>query len=167
MSIPVANLQFLWQVVVNPRLGCQYNWGGSFSPTDVMTGTDCTGAGSAELCALLYGAGGMIWERQFYTGTFAMARPGDTGPFGNVPCTTDLVCIPSPAAAPFGTAMIVAVRQERDLTDAHMIVSVPTFDGGPWTTIEMGGNANNYHLGEIGIGDPEFNQWFFLPGPIV
>jgi hypothetical protein len=167
MTIPVANLTFLWEVVVNPRLGCAYAWGGSFNPNDVMQGTDCSGADSAELCAMLYGPAGMLWQRQFYTGTFAGANPGDTGPFGGVDCTSELVCVTSPAAAPFGTAMIIAVRQEADPTDAHMIVSVPEFVGGPWTTIEMGGNANNYHLGEVGIGDQEFNQWFILPGPIV
>jgi hypothetical protein len=167
MTIPVANLTFLWETVVNPRLGCAYAWGGSFSATDVMTGTDCTGAGSAELSALVDGPSGMVWQRQFYTGTFAGATPGDTGPWGNVACTTNLVCISSPHAAPFGTAMIIAVRQMADPADSHMIVSVPIFVGGPWTTIEMGGNANNYHLGQVAINDPEFNQFFYLPGPIV
>lgn len=167
MSIPVANLTYLWENVVNPRLGCAYDWGGSFDADDVTIGTDCSGAVSAELCALLYGADGMIWDRQFYTGTFAGADPGDTGPFSGVECTTDLVCVTSPHAAPFGTAMIIAVRQEADPEDAHTIISVPLFVGGPWTTIEMGGAANDYHLGEVAINDSEFNQWFYLPGPIV
>jgi hypothetical protein len=167
MSIPVANLQFLWETVVNPRLGVGYVWGGSFQGDDPMVGTDCTGAGSAELCALRYGEAAMLWQRQFYTGSFAGAQPGDTGPFSGVDCTSDLVCVSSPAAAPFGTAMIIAVRQEADPEDAHMIVQVPTFVGGPWVVIEMGGNSNDYHLGEVAINASEFNQWLILPGPIV
>lgn len=163
--IPEENLTFLWDNVINPRLGNDYVWGGSFSE-DPEDGTDCSGSVTPELTALAYGPDGIIWQRQFYTGTFAGAEPGDKGPFGGVDCTRDLICIARPTDAPFGAAMIIAIRQMPDPTDAHMIISVPKFVGGPWTTVEMGGPPNNYHLGYTAIDNPQFNQWFYLPGPI-
>jgi len=172
MAIPATNFAYFWDTLVNPRLGHaghapdSYVWGGSFSRDDINQGTDCSGAVSAELSAMVRGPG-CIYQRQFYTGTFAGANPGDHGPWGGVDDTRDLVCIASPGDAPFGAAMIIAIRQMADPTDAHMICSVPTSVGGPWTTIEMGGPPDNYHLGVTAIDNPEFNQWFYLPGPIL
>jgi lysozyme len=167
--ISQTTYDFFWGTLVLPRLDNAehvpdaYVWGGSFAGDDVTQGTDCSGAVSAELSALVRGDD-MIYERQFYTGTFAGASPGDTGPWGGVDDTANLICIAAPTDAPADAAMIIAVRQETDPTDAHMICSV----GG--VTIEMGGDSDDYHTSQT---DPtcssiydttEFNQWFYLPG---
>lgn len=162
-----SNLDYMWNKVVTPRLGvAPYTFGGSFVASNSTIGTDCSGAVSAELGALLYGPA-MPWPRQFWTGTFAGARPGQTGPFDNVQETAPLVCIARYSDAPADAAMIIAVKQDPDPSNAHMICQV----GG--VTIEMGGDGGTYHTN---LTDPtcsriddtsEFNQWFYLPGPIV
>lgn len=161
--IPSTNVDYMWNVVVDPRIGiAPYAFGGSFDPNNVTVGTDCSGAASAELGALIYGQN-MPWTRQFWTGTFADAVPGQTGPFGGVAETAPLVCIASPAEAPSDAAMIIAVLQDPDPDEAHMICQV----GG--INIEMGGPTDSYVMGSraTDIHNPEFNQWFYLPGPVV
>lgn len=167
--ISAANVEFMWNSVVLPRLGvAKYVFGGSFSsnPSD---GTDCSGAVSAALGALVNGPS-LTWARQFWTGTFAGAQPGQVGPFGGVPETAQLVCIAHPADAPPDAAMIIAVYQHPDPSQAHMICRVQGVD------IEMGGNEflpsgieQDYHCNPP---DPNcnsvmdtstFNQWFYLP----
>lgn len=162
MAVPVDHLMFMWREVVGPRLGDPYVWGGSFDPNNPLHGTDCSGAVSECLEALVNGRN-MNWHRQFWTGTFSSARPGDVGPFGGVTVTKDLVCIESPYAAPDDAAMVIAIRQLPDPTDAHMVCSV---DG---CMIESGGSAGGFHIGKpsTNIDDPMFNQWFYLPGPFV
>lgn len=168
-----TNTAYMWSTVVQPRLGvAPYMFGGSFSPLSPMLGTDCSGAVSAALGALLLGPL-MPWPRQFWTGTFAGAQPGDTGPFGGVGITSQLVCIGAPGDAPADAAMVIAVNQNPDPTQAHMICQV----GG--VTVEMGGNEIapdgtelDYHTNLTNpncskITDPQFNQWFYLPGDAV
>ena len=164
--IPQVNLDYMWNTVVNPRLGrAPYTFGGSFEASNPNVGTDCSGAVSAELGALVNGPA-MQWPRQFWTGTFAGARPGQTGPFGGVALTAPLVCIGQYHDAPPDAAMIIAVKQHPDPSEAHMICQV----GG--VTIEMGGDGNTYHTNQTDptcsrIDDTsEFNQWFYLPGPV-
>lgn len=164
MAFVQSNVAYLWSTVVLPRLGCAYVWGGSFSGSDVSVGTDCTGAASAEVSALMRGPD-MIWERQFWTGTFAGIGPGATGPFGGVEDTAQWVCVADPSQVPADYVMIIAVIQDPDAENAHMIVRVGGVD------IEMGGQSNNYHTSN---SDPtcasvmdtnEFNQFFYIPSP--
>lgn len=175
-AIPASYYQYFWNTLVLPRLGNAthqpdaYVWGGSFSATDVNQGTDCSGAVSAELSALVRGPN-MIYDRQFWTGSFAGANPGDTGPFADIDDTAGLICIAHPTDAPADYAMIIAVIQTGPdpalAANAHMICRVGGID------IEMGGQSDNYHDAQ---SDPtcasvldtgEFNQWFYLPGPLV
>lgn len=187
MAIPLANLQYLWNVLVLPRLGNathiadSYAWGGSFNAADIDQGTDCSGAVSAELSALVRGAN-MIYARQFWTGSFSGPTPGDTGPFSGVQDTTDLVCIPAPTNAPADAAMIIAIIQtgpDPALADqAHMICRVPSLSSVgtdiriTGIDIEMGGQSNNYHSSQTDdtcasvMDTTEFTQWFHLPGPV-
>jgi hypothetical protein len=187
MTIPLANLQYLWNVVVLPRLGNAthmadaYAWGASFSATNINQGTDCTGASSTELSALMRGTG-CLYPRQFWTGSFAGVNPGDTGPIAGISDTTDLVCIAAPGDAPADAAMIIAVIQtgpDPNLADqAHMIVRVPSLESVgtdirvTGIDIEMGGQSDNYHSSQTDntcasvMDTNEFNQWFVLPGPI-
>ena len=162
-----TNVDYMWNTVVNPRLGvAPYTFGGSFVADNPTVGTDCSGAVSAELEALLYGPA-MQWPRQFWTGTFSGATPGQSGPFGGVAVTAQLVCIAHYSDAPSDAAMIIAVKQDPDPSNAHMICQV----GG--VTIEMGGDGNTYHTNKTDptcsrIDDTsEFNQWFYLPGSAV
>lgn len=167
-----TNLDYLWSTLVLPRLGNAthvadaYAWGGSFGAGDINQGTDCSGAVSAELSALVRGSD-MLYGRQFWTGSFAGVNPGDTGPFAGVSDTTDLVCIGAPSDAPADAAMIIAIIQtgpDPNLADqAHMICRVGGID------LEMGGQSDNYHSSVSDstcasvMDTGEFNQWFYLP----
>lgn len=188
MTVALSNLQYLWNVLVTPRLGSAthvadaYAWGGSFGATDINQGTDCSGAVSAELSALVRGQN-MIYARQFWTGTFAGVNAGDTGPIAGISDTADLVCIAAPGDAPADAAMIIAIIQTGSdpnlAADAHMICRVPALDtvGQDIRTtgvdIEMGGQSDNYHSSRTDdtcasvMDTGEFNQWLVLPGPIV
>lgn len=187
MTVSLANLTYLWNVLVLPRLGNAthvadaYAWDGSFSSTDINQGTDCSGADSAELSALMRGAS-MIYPRQFWTGTFAGVNPGDTGPIAGIGDTADLVCIAAPTDAPADAAMIIAIIQtgpDPALADqAHMICRVPSLTSVgtdirvTGIDIEMGGQSNNYHSSQTDstcasvMDTTEFDQFFYLPGPI-
>ena len=187
MSVSLANLQFFWNTLVSPRLGSAthvadaYDWGGSFSSNDINQGTDCSGAVSAELSALVRGPN-MIYQRQFWTGSFSGPNPGDTGPFSGVQDTADLVCIAHPTDAPADAAMIIAIIQTGSdpatAENAHMICRVPSLASvgsdirQTGIDIEMGGQSNNYHSSQTDdtcasvMDTGEFNQWFYLPGPI-
>lgn len=176
MAIPATNFSYFWNVLVTPRLGSAthqpdaYVWGGSFSATDINQGTDCSGAVSAELSALVRGPN-MIYGRQFWTGTFAGANPGDTGPFGGIADTRDLICIARPTDAPADYAMIIAIIQTGPdpslAADGHMICRVGGID------IEMGGTDDDYHTSQTTntcasvMDTGEFNQFLYLPGPLV
>lgn len=174
MSIPYDHLRYMWDQVILPRVGDVYVFGGSLSPDAVNQGTDCSGAVSEVNEALLYGPD-MNWTRQFWTGTFAGAVPGDIGPFGDCAATTDWVCIESPDWAPSDAAMIVAVLQLSDPSSAHMVCCAPAADGSGLVAIESGGsftdaNGNSVlHIGPTAtsVWNPMFNQWFYLKGPIV
>jgi hypothetical protein len=163
-------VDYMWETVVDPRIGNAihqpdaYDWGGS---TNIRQGTDCSGAVSAELSAVQRGPA-MIYQRQFWTGTFAGILPGDSGPFAGVADTAGLICIADPRDAPEDYTMIIAVIQTGPdpafADEAHMICRVGGID------IEMGGSSDDYHTSE---SDPtcasvmdtnEFNQWFYLPG---
>jgi hypothetical protein len=164
------NLAFFWNNLVGPRLQTAthhedaYAWGGSFSGSDINQGTDCSGAVSAELSAIQRGPY-MIYQRQFYTGTFAGITPGQVGPFAGIRDTQGLICIADPTQAPADALMIIAIRQRDDPTDAHMICRVQNVD------IEMGGNSDDYHTSITDdtcaqVTDTgEFNQWFVLRNP--
>jgi hypothetical protein len=178
--ITLADVNYMWQSVIMPRQGDVYVFGGSLNPTAVQVGTDCSGAVSEVDEALLYGPL-MNWLRQFWTGTFAGANPGDRGPFGGVMCTDDWVCIADPRSPPAGAVMTVAVLQLSNPEDAHMVCAVLDPDnvtgfGGPgvYVGIESGGQFENaqgqstLHIGPeaTGVDDPMFNQYFALALPI-
>jgi len=176
MTVTLANVNYMWTQVIMPRVGNVYVFGGSLSPNAVRQGTDCSGACSEANEAVLYGPQ-MNWVRQFWTGTFAGANPGDHGPFGGVPSTADWVCTDSPGNIPPGTVMTFAVLQLSNPSQAHMVCccldpdNVTGFGGpGVYVGIESGGsftdgNGNStLHIGPVstGVNDPEFNQWFYL-----
>jgi hypothetical protein len=180
-TVSIDNVNFMWQTVIMPRQGDIYVFGGSLNPNAVQMGTDCSGAVSEVDEAVLFGAQ-MSWMRQFWTGTFAGANPGDRGPFQNVSCTSEWVCIAGPGDAPAGAVMVVAVLQDPDPSSAHMVCQVLDPDnvtgfGGPgkYVGIESGGqfedpNGNStLHIGPIAtsIYDREFNQWFYLDRTVV
>jgi hypothetical protein len=174
VTVTYANLNFMWSQVILPRVGDVYVFGGSLSPTAVNQGTDCTGACSEVNEALIFGPA-MNWQRQFWTGTFAGAMPGQVGPFGDVLSTIDWVCTDSPHNVPANAAAIFSVLQLPDPTQAHMVCAVPAANGSGLTGIESGGsftdaNGNSVlHISPTAtsVYDPMFNQFFYLKGPIV
>lgn len=188
MTVTLSSLQYFWNTLVLPRLGNashvadSYAWGGSFSSADVNQGTDCSGAVSAELSALVRGAN-MVYARQFWTGTFAGVNPGDTGPVAGISDTDALVCIDAPASCPANAAMLIAIIQTgsdpAQAANAHMICRVPSLTSvgsdilQTGVDIEMGGQSDNYHSSQTDptcasvMDTTEFDQWFYLPGPIV
>lgn len=176
----MATVNYMWQTVIMPRQGDVYVFGGSLSPNAVQQGTDCSGAVSEVNEALQFGPV-MNWLRQFWTGTFAGAVPGQRGPFGGVAVTADWVCIADPRHPPAGAVMTVAVLQDPDPASAHMVCAVLDPDnvtgfGGPgvYVGIESGGqftdaNGNStLHIGPLatGVDNPEFNQYFALTDTI-
>src|ERR1700741_1406411 len=113
----------MWQTVIMPRVGDIYVFGGSLAPNAVQIGTDCSGAVSEGDEALLFGPQ-MNWMRQFWTGSFEGASPGDTGPFRGAARKSNWVCMAGPNDAPPGAVMIVAVLQDPDPSNAHMVCKV-------------------------------------------
>jgi Domain of unknown function (DUF1906) len=183
MTVLLSSIQYMWQDVILPRVGDVYVFGGTLIATQPGSGTDCSGAVSAANEAILYGAN-MSWARQFSTLTFAGANPGSTGPYGGIPATAGWVCVASPSDIPAGAVMQVAVLQLSNPSDAHMVCAVldptnatglnPNLDPNMYIGIESGGSFTNaqgqstLHIGSeaTAITDPEFDQWFYLPGPV-
>ena len=148
----------MWQQV-NARIGTPYTWGGTLDPDDPSQGTDCSGAVGFVIEALLYGPN-MNWDRPFWTGTFAGMDPGDVAqPWG-------LVCIPGPFDYPSDAAAVVAINQGPTADTSHMIVRVldKTIDPAG-VDIEDASNGLQKYDHAANIDDPQFNQWFYLPGP--
>lgn len=168
MGVPASHLNYFWQTLAYPRLGLDYDWGGSLERGDVNQGTDCSGWVSAALSALVRGPD-MIYTRQFWTGTFAGLNPGDTGPVEGVTDTTNLVCIDHPTSAPPDAVMIIAIIQTG--TDTSLAANAHTICSVRGVVTEMGGGPNNLHTGfepnSTQIDDPEFDQFFYLPGPVI
>lgn len=163
--IPSSNISFMWDVVVNPRVGSTYVFGGTLSPNNTSAGTDCSGAVGAVIEALTYGPS-MSWARPFWTGTFAGLQPGQTGDLG-------LVCVASLSDVPSDAACIVAILQTPDPSTSHMVCQAPApgstsavtngiaiEDGGPNAGLTVGAKATS-------VANSEFNQILYLPGPIV
>ena len=183
VNVSYSNLTYMWDAVVNPRIGSavhvadSYSWGGSFSPTNINQGTDCSGAVSAELSALMRGSR-MVWTRQFWTGTFAGVRPGMVGPFANIADTIMLRCVARPTDAPSDAVAIIAIRQLANPEDAHMVIRVQPITGCAdirtgGIDIEMGGQTNDYHTSLTSprcwsaMNTSNFNQFLYLPGPVL
>ena len=148
----------MWQQI-NARIGTPYTWGGTLDPNDPSRGTDCSGAVGFVIEALLYGSN-MNWDRPFWTGTFAGMEPGDVAqPWG-------LVCIPGPFDYPSDAAAVVAINQGPTADTSHMIVRVldKTIDPAG-VDIEDASNGLQKYDHAANIDDPQFNQWFYLPGP--
>lgn len=157
--ISAANLTWMWQQV-DARIGTPYTWGGTLDPNDPSRGTDCSGAVGFVIEALRDGPR-MSWDRPFWTGTFAGMRPGDVAqPWG-------LVCIPGPFSYPADAAAVVAINQGPTADTSHMIVRVldKRFDPAG-IDIEDAGNGLQKYDRAASIDDPQFNQWFYLPGPL-
>lgn len=157
--IPAANLKFMWDNI-NARIGTPYTWGGTLDPNDPSAGTDCSGAVGFVIEALLYGPR-MNWDRPFWTGTFAGMRPGQVAqPWG-------LVCISGPFAGPADAAAIVAIHQGPSADTSHMIVRVLDRTLDPdGIDIEDSSDGLQKYDRAASIDDPQFNQWFYLPGPL-
>lgn len=157
--IPAANLKFMWDNI-NARIGTPYTWGGTLDPDDPSVGTDCSGAVGFVIEALLYGAR-MNWDRPFWTGTFAGMRPGQVAqPWG-------LVCISGPFVGPADAAAIVAIHQGPSADTSHMIVRVLDRTLDPdGIDIEDSSDGLQKYDRAASIDDPQFNQWFYLPGPL-
>lgn len=168
MPVPASHLNFFWQSVVYPRLGDDYGWGASMLPDNLKQGTDCSGWVSVALSAVMRGPN-LIYQRQFWTGTFADVRPGDHGPYAGIDDTKDLICVASLDQVPADAVMIIAIIQtgtDTSLADqAHMICSVRG------VVTEEGGAPDNFHTSAnpdcTPIDSSEFNQWLYLPGPVT
>jgi hypothetical protein len=172
-TIPFANLANMWNLLINPRIGDIYVWGGFFDPVNLTVGSDCSGCAGMVIASLQQGLN-VVFQRYFDTMDFAGLQPGQTGPMG-------IVMVDSLADIPANAAAQVSILQDPNPQDAHMIIAVPSTvnpDGsyGPYVVIESGGSYVNsqgqstMHTsatpGCTSMTDPEFNQWGFLPGPI-
>jgi predicted chitinase len=157
--ISAANLDYMWSNL-DARIGIPYKWGGILDPNDPTAGTDCSGAVGLVIEALLCGSA-MSWNRPFWTGTFVGMAPGQVAaPWG-------LVCIAHPSDAPANAAAIVAINQGPTADTSHMIVRVlDRRDDPEGIDIEDNGQGLQKYDRAANITDPQFNQWFYLPGPL-
>lgn len=159
MTIPAANLNYMWSKL-NERIGSPYTWGGTLDPDDPHAGTDCSGAVGFVIEALLHGPT-MSWERPFWTGTFAGMVPGQVAE------QWGLKCIGRPRDAPSDAAAIVAIHQGPSADTSHMIVRVlDRRDDPEGIDIEDNGQGLQKYDRAANITDSQFNQWFYLPGPL-
>ncbi len=163
--IPFANLANMWGLLINPRVGVAYLWGGCFDAVDHTVGADCSGCAGMVTASLQQGLN-VVFQHYFSTMDFAGLNPGDVGPMG-------IVIVASLADIPPDAAVRYSILQDPNAEDAHIICAVPsTVDSagnyGGYVTIESGGNENCLATGDnaTAMDDPEFNQWGYLPGPI-
>ena len=164
-TVPFANLANMWNLLINPRIGAAYLWGGCFDAVDHTVGADCSGCAGMVTASLQQGLN-VQFEHYFSTMDFAGLQPGAVGPMG-------IVIVGSLADIPANAAVQYSILQGDSAEDSHIICAVPaTVDAvgnyGPYVTIESGGNENCLATGSgaTSMTDPEFNQWAYLPGPI-
>lgn len=84
-SVDWVNTQF------RERLGDPYVYGGTYSPTNVRQGTDCSGLVGWVLEALTKGPANMSWSHNVSTESWfydynngTSAAPGTVGPYGTI-----------------------------------------------------------------------------------
>ncbi|MUL48787.1 hypothetical protein FZI85_05760 [Mycobacterium sp. CBMA293] len=171
-----ANIDYAIQIFTL-RVGDPYVEGGpTLDPNNVSAGTDCSGLVSEELEALVYGSTNMDWSRRCttenwpydYANQVAVA-PGTAGPYGTI-CAGR-----SPgglAAIPAGAIAIIPIMHRGGGDSSHMEIQV---EG---VLMESGGRHNNVPPGASGsiggaaqgataLNNPEWTDYWYLPGPII
>ena len=153
MSVLRSNIS-LAKSIFTTRLGQEYVYGGSWS-TDPTDGTDCSGLCGTMLEAVVNGPS-MTWGHPVSTESWSPdASPGDIGPFGTVN-------VASPDDVPSGSAAIIAIHHGGGGPDSHMNICV---DG---MLMEDNGDSGVCTFPvAMSQTNPYWNQWHYLPGPIV
>lgn len=148
------------------RLGDPYVYGGSYSPTDLEQGCDCSGAAAFVLEALTRGPDGVTWDHPVSTESWTPgAPPGTVGPFGTiaVACLED---IPADAAL-----TVNIMHGPGGGENSHMNVVVPLPGSLPYEGVIVESNGD-YGSCTNGTGAylAAADLWtdhHYLPGPWV
>ena len=163
-----ANIDYAIKIFT-ARIGSPYVKGGTLNRDNPGVGTDCSGLVFAELEALVYGVTNMDWTRRGTTESWpydytnhVAAAPGTKGPYGTI-CAggapAGLAAVPSDAVA-----IIPIMHGGPAWDDSHMEIQV---EG---KLMESGGNHNNVGgapQGATALDNPEWTDYWYLPGPII
>ena len=160
-GIPLSNVTNMWNLLIDRRIGDPYNWGGCFDPVDLTVGADCSGCAGMVIAALQQGTK-VLFQHYISTMDFAGLNPGDRAPMGTV-------IVDSLDSIPLDAAVKISILQGDSPEESHMIVAVQQEIGGDYITIESGGSENCLATGDAAtpLDSGEFNQWAYLPGPII
>jgi hypothetical protein len=159
--ILAANVAYAKQIF-QQRLGQDYGYGGSWSPTNLGALTDCSGLVGEILEALTNGPD-MTWGHPVSTeswpynyGNDTPAAPGTVGPYGTI-AVRSLKDVPADAAA------IVAIHHGGGGVDSHTNISVAG------TVMEDNGDNGvcTTGTGAIPQTDSYWTDYWYLPGPIT
>jgi LysM domain len=153
------------------RLGDDYVYGGTYSPSDLSQGCDCSGAVGWVLEALTKTPTNMSWAHVVSTeswpfdyGDNCPAAPGTVGPFGTI-AVANLSDIPADAA------LTINIMHGGGGEDSHTNCVVPLPGSLPYegVTVESNGDAGSCTNG-TGAYTADASLWtdhWFLPGPWV
>lgn len=163
------------------RIGNAYVFGGAFSPSIVIQGTDCSGMCDTILQALTHGPA-MQWGRHVSTeswpydyGNDLAAPVGTVGPYGTV-CAGDAQAGPGAkqGSIPADAAAVIYIMHGGGGENSHMMMGVN--DGtGKYIVMETGGahndtGGNGQYASPRGqataTNDPEWTDIWYLPGPV-
>jgi LysM domain len=151
------------------RLGDDYVYGGSYSPTDLSQGCDCSGAVGWVLEALTRGPSAVSWDHPVSTESWyydydnnTPAAPGSVGPFGTI-------AVASLADIPADAALTINIMHGGGGEDSHTNCVVPLPGSLPYegVIVESNGDAGSCTNG-TGAYDADASLWtdhWFLPGP--
>lgn len=159
MTIPRANLAFLWSILT-PRDRKPYGYGGRWQRDNPDITTDCSGIVSYVCAALTQGPNGFRWDRYPYsTESWRVVPVGGRGPFGTI-------CVARPQDIPADAAVKIGCFHGGGGPNSHMACTLIDPDRGP-INIESGGNGQRIGGPAKGYNDPSFDDWHYLPGPIA
>jgi hypothetical protein len=155
-----ANVAYA-KLIFSQRLGQDYGYGGSWSPTNPFALTDCSGLVGEILEALTKGQD-MFWGHPVSTeswpydyATDTAATPGTVGPYGTI-------AVASLADVPTGAAATIAIHHGGGGANSHTNICVAG------TLMEDNGD---YGVCTTGTGailqtNSYWTDWHYLPGPI-
>jgi hypothetical protein len=153
------------------RLGDPYVYGGSYSPTDLSQGADCSGVVGWVLEALTLGPDGVTWDHPVSTESWyydyvngTPATPGTVGPFGTI-AVASLHDIPTDAA------LTVNIMHGGGGEHSHMNCVVPLPNSVPFDGVIVESNGDSGSCTNGTGGNPSvaslWSDHWYLPGPWV
>jgi hypothetical protein len=158
------------------RLGDNYVYGGSYSPTDPSVGGDCSGVVGWVLEALVNTPSNMNWNHNVSTeswpfdyGSNTPAAPGTVGPYGTI-------AVASLSDIPADAALTINIMHGGGGEDSHTNCVIPLPGSLPYegVIVESNGGNDGFPGGSCTNGTGAYpataSLWtdhWYLPGPWV